>query len=102
MFQLSLGEAEIVSPLRSQFVILKRGHNIKYTPYVFTGHGAVMLANVIRSPGTVQTSIQIVSRFEEEVNSLKHAALQPLHGKFRSIGHGHDCHDSRLHRVRHH
>ncbi|MGA9056296.1 MAG: hypothetical protein WB763_07255 [Terriglobia bacterium] len=28
---------------------LKRGQNIKYAPHVFTEHGAVMLANVLRN-----------------------------------------------------
>lgn len=54
-FQLTLAEAE---RSRSQFATLKRGHNIKYLPYAFTEHGAIMAANVLRSeragtPGTV-------------------------------------------------
>ena len=36
---------------RSQSVILKRGENIKYRPYAFTHHGALMLANVKRPEG---------------------------------------------------
>jgi hypothetical protein len=46
---------------RSQFVTLKRGQNIKPRPYVFTEHGAVMLANVLRSPLAVRASIQVVA-----------------------------------------
>jgi hypothetical protein len=45
---------------RSQSVTLKRGQNIKYRPQVFTEHGAVMLANVLRSPVAVRASIQVV------------------------------------------
>ena len=48
---------------RSQSVILKQGRNIKYRPYVFTEHGAVMLANVLRSPVAVRASIQVVRAF---------------------------------------
>jgi hypothetical protein len=36
MFQLTLDEAE---SLRSQFVTLKRGQNIKYLPFAFTEEG---------------------------------------------------------------
>ena len=45
MFQLTAEEAGAVHRSRSQSVILKRGENIKYLPYVFTEHGALMLAN---------------------------------------------------------
>src|SRR4029078_8046773 len=50
MFQLTLEEAKAVLSLRSQIVILKRGQHLKYLPYVFTEHGVVMLANVLKSP----------------------------------------------------
>jgi len=36
MFQVTSEEAEAVLSSRSQIVILKRGKNIKYLPYVFT------------------------------------------------------------------
>jgi len=42
---------------------LNRGHNVKYLPYVFTEHGAVMLANVLRSASAVRASIQVVRAF---------------------------------------
>ena len=42
---------------------LKRGQNIKYTPHVFTEHGAVMLANVLRSRVAIRASIQVVRAF---------------------------------------
>jgi hypothetical protein len=47
---------------RSQSVILKRGQNVKYRPYAFTEHGAVMLANVLRSPAAVGASIRSSER----------------------------------------
>ena len=53
MFRLTRSEAEGRSRSRSQSVILKRGQNIKYLPYVFTEHGAIMAANVLNSPYAV-------------------------------------------------
>ena len=43
MFRLTRDEASGVAASRSQSVILKRGKNIKYLPYVFTEHGAIMV-----------------------------------------------------------
>jgi hypothetical protein len=63
MFQLTLEEGKAILLSRSQFVTLKRGQNIKYRPHVFTEHGAVMLANVLRSPVAVRASIQVVRAF---------------------------------------
>jgi hypothetical protein len=63
MFQLTSEEAKGVLALRSQIVILKRGHHIKYLPYVFTEHGVVMLANVLKSAVAVRASIQVVRAF---------------------------------------
>jgi hypothetical protein len=42
---------------------LKQGQNVKHLPYVFTEHGAVMLANVLKSPSAVRASIQVVRAF---------------------------------------
>jgi phage regulator Rha-like protein len=44
-------------------VILKRGSNIKYLPYAFTEHGAIMAANVLDSPRAVQMSVFVVRAF---------------------------------------
>src|SRR5687767_5898715 len=41
MFQLTVEEAQ---SSRFQFGTLKRGQNIKYLPYAFTEHGAIMAA----------------------------------------------------------
>ena len=60
MFQLTTEEWE---SLRSQFVTLKRGEHRKYLPYVFTEHGALMLANVLNSERAAQTSVQVVRAF---------------------------------------
>ncbi len=42
MFRLTAKDAADHLPSRSQTVILKRGQNVKYAPYVFTEHGAVI------------------------------------------------------------
>ena len=49
MFRLTAREARRLQRSRSQFVTLKRGQNIKYLPYVFTEHGALQAANLLRS-----------------------------------------------------
>ena len=62
MFQLTKEEYDL---LRSHFATLKtgRGRHRKYPPYVFTEHGAIMLANVLKSKTAVQASIQVVRAF---------------------------------------
>lgn len=63
MLQLTLEEGKAVMLSRSQIATMKRGRNIKYRPYVFSEHGAVMLANVLRSPIAIRASIQVVRAF---------------------------------------
>jgi hypothetical protein len=63
MFKLTLEESTDLLSSRSQFATLKRGQNIKYVPYAFTEHGAVMLAAVLNSPVAVEASIQVVRAF---------------------------------------
>jgi hypothetical protein len=41
----------------SQFATLKQGQNIKYLPYVFTGHGVAMLSSVLNSERAIQVNI---------------------------------------------
>ncbi|MDP3068668.1 MAG: ORF6N domain-containing protein [Opitutaceae bacterium] len=56
------------SVLRSQFATLKtdgRGKHRKYLPRVFTEHGALMAANVLRSERAVQMSLYLVRAFIE-------------------------------------
>jgi hypothetical protein len=62
MFQLTQKESsDIVS--RSQIVILKQGHNIKYRPYAFTEQGVAMLSSVLRSEQAVKVNIEIMRAF---------------------------------------
>lgn len=63
VFQLTLEEGKAVVLSRSHSATLKRGQNIKFRPYVFTEHGALMLANVLRSPLAIRASIQVVRAF---------------------------------------
>jgi hypothetical protein len=63
MFRLSLDEAEQTRGSGSQIATLKRGQNIKYLPYAFTEHGAIMAANVLNSPQSIQMSVHVVRAF---------------------------------------
>ena len=63
MFQATREEAAEVQRLRSQFVILKRDQHLKYPPYAFTEHGAIMAANILNSPRAVQMSVFVVRAF---------------------------------------
>ena len=63
MFQLTLEEARTLLGSRSQCATLKRGWNIKYAPYAFTEHGAVMVAAVLNSSVAIDASIQVVRAF---------------------------------------
>lgn len=63
VFRLTPEEAEEVRRSRSQSVILKRGENIKYLPWAFTEHGAIMAAAVLNSPRAVEMSVFVVRAF---------------------------------------
>ena len=63
LFQLTWEESEQIFCSRSQFVTLKRGKNIKYLPYAFTEHGAIMAANVLNSPKAIEMSVFVVRAF---------------------------------------
>jgi hypothetical protein len=66
MFQLTAEERDAYQSSRSQIATLKKGHNFKYLPYVFTEHGAVMAANVLNSPRAVAMSVYIVRAFIQQ------------------------------------
>ena len=61
-FQLSREEYKA---LRSQIATIKRGRgqHPKYLPHVFTEHGAIMAANVLRSPRAIEASVLVVRAF---------------------------------------
>ena len=102
MFQLTEEEYEI---LRSQIATLKekgtilrsrkatikdgRGSHRKYLPYVFTEHGAVMLASVLNSPQAIAASIKVVKvfvRLREILSTHKELAkkIEELEQKYDS------------------
>jgi hypothetical protein len=62
-FQLDLAEAEELRRSRSQTVTMKRGQNVKYRPWAFTEHGAIMAATVLNSPRAVEMSVFVVRAF---------------------------------------
>ena len=60
-FQLSPQECRI---LRSQFATSSSAHGgRRYRPYVFTEHGALMLASVLNTPVAVHASVRVVRAF---------------------------------------
>ena len=61
MFQLSEDEAANL-PMRSQSVTASK-RNIRFRPYAFTEHGAVMLATISKSPTAIEASLQVVRAF---------------------------------------
>ncbi|MBM3314726.1 ORF6N domain-containing protein [candidate division WOR-3 bacterium] len=72
MFQLTWEEVRAMWPQpatadevgpRSQIATLKRGRNIKYRPYAFTEHGAVMAASILNTPRAIQVSVFVVRAF---------------------------------------
>lgn len=54
--------AEEFAALRSQSATSKRGGR-RYLPYVFTEHGALQAASILKSPRAVEVSIYVVRAF---------------------------------------
>ena len=87
MFRLTGEEAKLTQSSRSQSATLKRGQNIKYLPYAFTEHGAIMAANVLNSERAVQASVQVVRAFVRlremlASNTALARKLDELEGKY--------------------
>lgn len=61
-FMFELTKEESIA-LRSQPVTLKRGMHSKYLPFVFTEHGSLMLASVLKSETAINASLNIVRAF---------------------------------------
>ncbi len=62
-FRLTLAEAKEIAASRSQIATLKKGSNIKHPPHVFTEHGAIMLASVLKSNIAIEASVYVVRAF---------------------------------------
>ena len=63
LLELTPAEAEALRRSRSQIVTLKRGQNIKFSPFAFTEHGALMAANILNSPQATQMSVFVIRAF---------------------------------------
>ncbi len=78
MLELTSTEAERLRRSRSQIVTLKRGQNIKFAPFAFTEHGALMAANILSSPQAVQMSVFVIRAFAQ-ITAQWAPALEPLY-----------------------
>ncbi|HUJ42772.1 MAG TPA: ORF6N domain-containing protein [Opitutaceae bacterium] len=76
--QTVLSNPEGLRRLRSQFVTLKaagRGRHRKYLPLVFTKHGAIMAAMLLRSERAVAMSVYVVRAFVRMREELTTSAV---------------------------
>ncbi len=53
---------EEAAGMRSQFVTASK-RNLRYLPYAFTEHGALMAANLLKSPRAVAMSLYVIRAF---------------------------------------
>ena len=61
--RLNRTEIEATRRSRSQLVTLKRGQNVKYLPWAFTEHGALMAASLLNSARAVEMSVFVIRAF---------------------------------------
>lgn len=66
--------------MRSQFVTASEKRNVRFRPYAFTEHGAIMAATVLNSPQAVRMSVFVVRAFVKmrEQLSAQHAMEKRL------------------------
>ncbi len=87
-------KAEELTNLRSQIVTSSGSHGgRRYSPWVFTEHGAVMLASVLNSSIAIAASVEIVRAFVKMRSTL---AGSDLVGKLVEIENRLGAHDSDL------
>src|SRR2546422_11758708 len=82
-FQLTLQE---FANLRSQIAISSSHGGRRYLPWVFTEHGAIMLASVLNNPVAIEASVRVVRAFvylREQLSANKQLAhkLAELDGR---------------------
>jgi hypothetical protein len=107
VFQLTRAEAEMATRSRSQFATLndgaalksqiatsKRGMNIKYLPYAFTEHGAIMAANLLRSERAAKVSVFVVRAFVKLRETF--ASHRELAGKLNELESKIQDHDGQI------
>ncbi len=69
-FAFQLTEEEVEN-LRSQIVTSSAGHGgSRYLPWVFTEHGALMAANILRTARAVEMSVYVVRAFVKQRETL--------------------------------
>jgi hypothetical protein len=98
-FVFQLTAAGTVEYSRSQNVTLKQGQNVKYLPYAFTEHGAIMAANVLNSPRAVAMSVFAVRAFIQQREVL--AANAEILTRLAEIDQKLLLHDSALRDIYH-
>lgn len=62
IIQCQIGTASPQSGMRSQFATASK-RNVRFLPYAFTEHGAIMAANVLNSPRAARMSVFVVRAF---------------------------------------
>jgi hypothetical protein len=82
---------------RSQIVTLKRGQNVKYSPYAFTEQGVSMLSSVLRSRRAIQVNIAIMRAFVRLREIF--AAHKDLARQLDSLEREYETHDRQVHSV---
>jgi hypothetical protein len=85
-FRLTLQE---FTDMRSQNATASK-RNIRHLPWVFTEHGAIMLANVLNSPIAVEASVRVVRAFvlmREQLAAHKELAQKLSELENRVSGH---------------
>ncbi len=75
--------------MRSQFATASK-RNLRYLPWAFTEHGAIMLASVLNSPVAVAASVRVVRAFiflREQLAANKELAQKLTELESRVTGH---------------
>jgi ORF6N domain len=90
-FAFQLKQQEFMN-LISQFAISKKSHGgRRKLPWVFTEHGAIMLASVLNSPIAVESSVRVVRAFVLMREQLAaHKELSQKLGELENRVSGHD------------
>ena len=89
-FQLTLSEGEEISRFQNGTLKMGRGHNIKYSPHVFTEQGVAMLATVIKSEVAAKVSIDIMRAFVAMKRYISNNYIEQNYMKDMLIKHDND------------
>ncbi len=97
MFQMTSQEVDSLT-MRSQIVTASK-RNVRFRPYAFTEHGAVMLASVLKSQTAIEASIKVVRAFIKMRSIL--ALHQDLAERIEELEKTTDKHDQKFAVVSH-